>query len=40
MEIKVQLEKPYTDKERMDFIVKQNHKNSYEIRETEKALEA
>ena len=40
MEIKAQLEKPYTEKQRIDFIVQQNHKNSYEIRETEAALEA
>ena len=40
MEIKAELIKPYTDKERMDFIVEQNHKNGYEIRETETALEA
>ena len=40
MEIKAELKQPYTDKERMDFIVEQNHKNSYEIRETETALEA
>ena len=40
MEIKAELLKPYTDKERMDFIVEQNHNNSYEIREAETALEA
>ena len=40
MEIKAELKKPYTDKQRIDFIVEQNHKNSYEIRETETALEA
>ena len=40
MEIKAELKQPYTDKERMDFIVEQNHKNGYEIRETETALEA
>ena len=34
------LEKPYTEQERMDFIVEQNHNNSYEIKETETALEA
>ena len=26
MEIKATLQKPYTDKQRMDFIVEQNHK--------------
>ena len=40
MEIKAQLLKPYTDKQRIDFIVTENHKNGYEIRETETALEA
>lgn len=40
MEIKAILNKPYTDKQRMDFIVEQNHQNSYEIKETEVALEA
>ena len=40
MEVKAQLEKPYTEEQRMDFIVKQNHKNGYEIRETENSLGA
>lgn len=40
MEIKAKLNKPYSDFERMDFIVEQNHINGYEIRETEEALEA
>ena len=40
MEIKATLNKPYTDKERIAFIVEQNHKNGYEIKETETALEA
>ena len=40
MEIKAELKQPYTDNERLDFIVEQNHKNNYEIRETETALEA
>ena len=40
MEIKAQLLKPYTEKQLMDFIVQQNHKNNYEIKETETALEA
>lgn len=40
MEIKATLNKPYTDKERMDFIVQCNHNLGYEIRETSTALEA
>ena len=40
MEIKAELLKPYTDKERIDFIVEQNHNNGYEIKETETAIEA
>ena len=40
MEIKAELKQPYTDNERLDFIVEQKHKNNYEIRETETALEA
>lgn len=40
MEIKAELIKPYTEKERIDFIVEQNHKNNYEIKETETSLEA
>lgn len=40
MEIKDSLVKPYTDKQRMDFIVKNNHQQGYEIKETETALEA
>lgn len=40
MEIKASLNKPYTENQRMDFIVEQNHKNGYEIKETETALEA
>ena len=38
MEVKDRLNKPYTDKERYDFIVKNNHNNKYEIQETEEAL--
>lgn len=38
MEIKAKLNKPYTDKQKMDFIVEQNHKNGYTIEETDKAL--
>ena len=40
MEIKATLNKPYTDDERIAFIVEQNHQNGYEIKETETALEA
>ena len=40
MEIKAKLIRPYTEKQKIDFIVEQNHKNGYEIRETETALEA
>ena len=40
MEIKNTLNKPYTDKQRMDFIVQNNHTLGYEIRETETALES
>ena len=40
MEIKATLQKPYTEKDRLDFIVEHNHKNGYEVKETETALEA
>ena len=40
MEIKVTLQKPYTEKERIDFIVTYNHNQGYEIQETETSLEA
>lgn len=40
MEIKAQLNKPYTDKQRMDFIVENNHNLGYVIEETPEALEA
>lgn len=40
MEIKTQLNKPYTDEARIDFIIEQNHNLGYELRETETALEA
>ena len=40
MEIKATLNKPYTDKQKNDFIVENNHNNGYEIKETETALEA
>lgn len=40
MEIKNVLDKPFTEQQRINFIVEQNHKLGYEIRETETALEA
>lgn len=40
MEIKATLNKPYTNKQRMDFIVTNNHQLGYEIRETETELQA
>lgn len=40
MEIKAQLNKPYTEKEKENFIVIYNHKIGYEIKETDEALEA
>ena len=40
MEIKNTLQKPYTEGEKLDFIVENNHKNGYEIKETDEALEA
>ena len=40
MEIKATLKKPYTDIERMSFVVSYNHQLGYEIKETETALQA
>ena len=40
MEIKAQLKKPYTEKERIDFIVQYNHNLGYEIEETKAELQA
>lgn len=40
MEIKATLNKPYTEEQRINFIVQQNHQNGYEIKETALALEA
>lgn len=40
MEIKATLKKPYTEAQRMDFVVEYNHNKGYEIRETEEAIEA
>lgn len=40
MEIKVKLNKPYTFKQRADFIVENNHNKGYEIKEVADGLEA
>lgn len=40
MEIKATLNKPYTEKQRINFIVSENHNKGYQIKETETALEA
>lgn len=40
MEIKAKLNKPYTEEERLNFIVENNHKLGYEIRETQTELQA
>ena len=40
MEIKDMLNKPYTEEQKLNFIVEQNHQNGYKIKETETALEA
>ena len=40
MEIKATLNKPYTEQQRLDFVVAQNHNNGYQIKETDVALEA
>ena len=40
MEIKAVLQKPYTDNQRMDFIVQYNHGLGYEIKETATELQA
>ncbi len=40
MEIKAELNKPYTEEQREDFIVEQNHNLGYDILETETALQA
>ena len=40
MEIKAELLKPYTEDERMNFIVEYNHNQSFQIEETETALQA
>ena len=40
MEIKAELKQPYTEKERIDFIVEWNHKKGYEIVQTPEKIEA
>ncbi|MBQ3311142.1 hypothetical protein IJG72_03610 [bacterium] len=40
MEIKATLSKPYTEKQRLDFIVDNNHNKGYKIEETEESLNA
>mgnify|MGYP003289785778 CR=1 FL=1 len=40
MEIKAELLKPYKENEKRDFIISQNHRLGYEVRETELALQA
>lgn len=38
MEIKTQLNKPYTEEEKINFIVEYNHNQGFQIEETEDAL--
>lgn len=40
MEIKYTLKRPFTKEEKFDFIVKHNHQEGLEIKETDEALEA
>lgn len=40
MEVKSRLQKPFTEKQRLDFMVSENHQKGYEIKETDKALES
>ena len=40
MQLKATLNKPYTNNQKLDFIVKYNHNFGYEIKETDNALEA
>ena len=40
MEIKAKLQKPYTEAQRMDFVVEYNHNQGYVIEETETELQA
>lgn len=39
MEIKAELQEPYTEIEKINFIVEQNHINGFEIKEVEKEIE-
>jgi hypothetical protein len=40
MEIKAELIKPYSEDQRIDFIIEQNYNNGYEIKETAISLQA
>lgn len=40
MEIKAEFKQPYTEDERIEFIIEQNHKLGYEIKEVEDGLQA
>ena len=40
MEIKAELLKPYSKKQRMDFVIEYNHNQGYTIEETEDSLQA
>lgn len=40
MEIKAKITKPYTEEQRLNFIVENNHKLGFEIRETQTELQA
>ena len=40
MEIKASLEKPYTEQEKLDFVIEYNHNQGFEIKENEICLEA
>lgn len=40
MELIAKIKKPYTEEEKINFIVEQNHNLGYEIKETDEALEA
>lgn len=40
MEIKATLNKPYTEEQRINFIVENNHQRGYEIKETNAELQA
>ncbi len=39
MELKAKLEYPYTEEQRVNFIVEQNHRLSYEIRKVEREIQ-